>query len=94
MKKFFNQPLITIYTPTFNRAKILKNRAINSVLKQSYKNFEYIIVSDGSTDNTEQIVKSFKDKRIKFFKIKRKIQYKKNIENLWFAGPVRPNNLL
>jgi len=91
-ENFFNQPLITIYTPTFNRAKILKNRAINSVLKQSYKNFEYIIVSDGSTDNTEQIVKSFKDKRIKFFKIKRKIQYKKNIENLWFAGPVRPNN--
>ena len=37
-------------------------------LKQTYKNFEYIIVSDGSTDNTEQIVKSFKDKRIRFFK--------------------------
>tara|TARA_E500000178_G_scaffold354129_1_gene422078 strand:+ start:246 stop:1109 length:864 start_codon:yes stop_codon:yes gene_type:complete len=89
---FFNDPLITIYTPTFNRANILKSRAIKSVLKQTYKNFEYIIVSDGSSDNTEQIVKSFKDKRIRFFKIKRKILYKKNIENLWFAGPVRPNN--
>jgi len=76
---FFDEPLITIYTPTFNRANILKSRAIKSVLKQTYKNFEYIIVSDGSTDNTEQIVKSFKDKRIRFFKIKRKILYKKNI---------------
>ena len=66
---FFNEPLISIYTPTFNRAKILKSRAIKSVLKQSYKNFEYIIVGDGCTDSTEKIVKKIKDKRIKFFKI-------------------------
>lgn len=90
--KYYNNPLITIYTPTFNRAKILKKRAITSVLNQSYKNFEHIIVSDGSTDNTEKIVKSINDKRIRFFKISRKILYKKNIENIWFAGPVRPNN--
>ena len=89
---FFNKPLITVYTPTFNRANILQSRAIKSVLKQSYKNFEYIIVGDGCTDNTEKVVKKIKDKRIKFFNIKRKILYKKNIENLWFAGPVRPNN--
>ena len=70
---FFNDPLITIYTPTFNRANILKSRAIKSVLKQTYKNFEYIIVSDGCTDHTEKMVKKIKDKRIRFFKIKRKI---------------------
>lgn len=89
---FYNNPLITIYTPTFNRAKILRNRAIKSVLNQSYKNFEHIIVSDGSTDDTEKIVKNIKDSRIKFFKIKRKVLYKKNFENLWYVGPVRPNN--
>lgn len=89
---FFNEPLITIFTPTFNRASILKNRAIKAVLKQSYKNFEYIIVGDGCTDNTEEIVKKIKDKRIKFFNIKRKILYKKNVENLWFVGPVRAMN--
>ncbi len=86
------KPLISIYTPTYNRASILKERAIKSVLRQSYKNFEYIIVGDGCTDNTEKIVKKINDKRIKFVNIPRKIKYKKNIENIWFVGPVMAAN--
>jgi len=58
------QPLITVYTPTYNRSKVLRNRAIKSVLNQSYKKFEYIIVGDGCNDDTEKMVKKIKDKRI------------------------------
>ncbi len=57
--------LISIITPTFNRAYIL-GTAIQSVLTQSYANWEMIIVDDGSTDNTKKLVSDFQDERIKY----------------------------
>lgn len=59
--------LISVIIPTFNRADLIK-RAIESVINQTYGNIEVIIVDDGSTDNTEQIVKSVKDDRVKYIK--------------------------
>lgn len=58
------QPLVTVIIPTYNRAVTIK-RAINSVLHQTYKELELIIVDDGSTDDTVEIVHSYQDKRIK-----------------------------
>lgn len=52
------KPLISVIIPTFNRAAVLL-RAIDSVLKQQYKNFELIIIDDGSTDGTEILLKTF-----------------------------------
>ena len=49
---------------------MLISRSIPSVLSQTYKNFELIIVSDGSTDNTKNIVLNYSDKRIRFLKLK------------------------
>ena len=57
--------LVSVITTTHNRGNIIKE-CINSVLNQTYKNFEYIIVDNGSTDNTKEIVHAFKDKRIKY----------------------------
>lgn len=61
-------PLVSIITPTFNRAHII-SAMLNSVLKQSYVNWECIIVDDGSTDNTSQILSEYikKDNRIHYF---------------------------
>ncbi len=62
--------MITVLTPSYNRAYILKN-AYNSLLKQTNKNFEWIIVDDGSTDNTKELVQKFvNDKKItiRYFK--------------------------
>jgi glycosyltransferase involved in cell wall biosynthesis len=59
--------LFSIVIPTYNREKIIV-KTIQSVLSQTYTNFELIIVDDGSTDNTEKFVRNIKDKRIKFFK--------------------------
>ncbi|MFX4263649.1 glycosyltransferase family 2 protein [Pelotomaculum propionicicum] len=53
--------------PTYNRAITIK-RAVDSILKQTYQDFEIIIVDDGSTDNTYEIVKEFNEKRIKYIK--------------------------
>lgn len=47
--------LITVFTPTFNRAHLLP-RLFESLCKQTYKDFEWVIVDDGSTDNTEEVV--------------------------------------
>ncbi|WP_286761125.1 glycosyltransferase family 2 protein [Salegentibacter sp. UBA1130] len=63
------QDLITIITPTYNRAHII-SRAIESVLSQTYENWEYIIVDDASSDNTKEVVESFKDNRIKYIACK------------------------
>ena len=59
--------LFSIVVPTYNREKFIV-KTIQSVLSQTYTNFELIIVDDGSTDNTEKFVRNVKDKRIKFFK--------------------------
>jgi len=53
-----NRPLVSIVMPTFNRESYL-NRSISSVLKQTYSDWELVIVDDGSTDNTFQLVNRF-----------------------------------
>ena len=63
---------ISVILPTYNGAtrgegKYLK-QAIESVLNQSYSNFELIIINDGSKDNTEEIIKQYKDNRIIYLK--------------------------
>lgn len=59
--------LVSIIMPSWNTAKWI-GKSIESVVNQTYKNWELIIVDDCSTDNTEEIVRSFFDERIKFFK--------------------------
>lgn len=63
-----NTLLFSIIIPTYNRADFLSS-AINSMQKQSYSNWEVIIIDDGSTDNTKEVVsiKSKEDNRIKYF---------------------------
>jgi glycosyltransferase involved in cell wall biosynthesis len=63
-------PKISVVMSTYNRAKDYLPKAIESVLKQTFKDFEFIIVDDGSTDNTSKVVHSYKDKRIRYYKLK------------------------
>jgi len=60
-------PKISVISPTYNRAHLI-TRAVHSVLNQTYQDFEYIVVDDASTDNTEEVIKGFKDERIKYIK--------------------------
>ena len=61
---------ISIIIPTYNREKLLI-RSIKSILKQTYKNFEIIIVDDFSKDNTKNIINIFNDKRIRYIRLRK-----------------------
>ena len=66
-----NKPLISVIMSAFNSANFLEE-SIKSILDQSFKNFEFIIVNDASTDQTEKIILKYKkkDKRIIYLKNK------------------------
>ncbi len=58
---------ISIVVPIYNAEKYL-NKCIDSLVNQTKKELEFILVNDGSTDSSEKIIKEYKDKRIKYFK--------------------------
>lgn len=60
-------PLFSIIIPTFNRAHVIQ-KAIDSVLQQTFLDFELMIVDDGSEDMTEGIINTITDERLKYFK--------------------------
>src|SRR5690625_5271022 len=60
---------ISVVIPLYNKEKHI-SRAVNSVLNQTYKNFELIIIDDGSTDGSLAVVEKFDDSRIKVFTFK------------------------
>ena len=65
MKK--ESPTISVVMPVYNGEKYLVE-AIDSILNQTFKNFEFIIINDGSTDDTEKIILSYKEQRIIYVK--------------------------
>ncbi|MFM7684234.1 MAG: glycosyltransferase family 2 protein [Bacteroidota bacterium] len=68
--------LVSVVMPVFNSEKYL-HEAIDSILNQSFENFEFLIINDGSTDSSESIIKSFSDKRIKYYAFEENVGYLK-----------------
>ena len=66
-----NNPTVSIIIPTYNRSRLIA-RAVKNVLNQTYQDFELIIVDDGSTDGTREVVAGFSDERIRY------VQHDKN----------------
>lgn len=79
MKQTDSSPLISIVMPAYNAEKYIK-AAVDSVLNQSFSDFELIVADDGSTDDTGAIIKGYNDPRIKYL-------YQKN------AGASKARNL-
>jgi glycosyltransferase involved in cell wall biosynthesis len=63
--------LVSVIIPTYNRAHLV-TEAIDSVLNQTYTNFELLVVDDYSTDNTKEVIKSYSDSRLKYLPNTRK----------------------
>ena len=58
---------ISIIVPIYNASKYLK-KCLDSLVNQTKKELEFILINDGSTDDSESIIKSYNDSRIKYFK--------------------------
>lgn len=59
-------PLFSIIMPTHNRGSLIST-GIESVIDQTYADWEFIIIDDGSTDNTKAVIESYKDSRIRYY---------------------------
>ena len=62
-----NQPIVSIITPTYNHENFI-GECIESVLAQTYPYWEQIIIDDGSTDRTDEIIAQYDDERIKYIR--------------------------
>ncbi len=71
-------PLVSVLLPVFNGEEFLK-QTIESVLNQTFVNFEFIIIDDGSTDSSRQIINSFDDQRIVFIENSENLQLIKTL---------------
>ena len=69
LKMIKKSPLVSIIIPSYNRAKLLEE-TLDSILAQTWKNWECIVVDDGSTDSTEELLKMkyLNDKRFTWYR--------------------------
>lgn len=92
-KKSNDSKLVSVLIPTYNRCEILLQRSLKSVLSQTYKNIEIIIVDDGSNDNTYETLIALKNPKIKVLKNSRSsYRYPNKALYHWFAGGVSALN--
>jgi glycosyltransferase involved in cell wall biosynthesis len=63
---------VSVLMPAFNAEQFIRD-AIESILAQTFRNFEFIIIDDGSSDHTSEIIKTFKDSRIRFHRNKKNL---------------------
>jgi glycosyltransferase involved in cell wall biosynthesis len=67
-----NNPLISVVIPTYNRADMIL-RSLDSMKRQTYQNFEILIVDDASTDNTAEVIKEYNYDKIKYIRLDRNV---------------------
>jgi len=79
-----NNPKVSIVLPTYNGSKYIR-QSIDSCLSQSYTNIELIVVDDGSTDQTAEIIKSYKDPRIRYIRNEKNMRLPRSL-NIGFAA--------
>ncbi|MFA6000082.1 MAG: glycosyltransferase family A protein [Candidatus Paceibacterota bacterium] len=84
--------LVSVVIPTWNRAEILRYRTIPSILEQTYKDFEIVVVGDCCTDNTPQLLAEFKDPRIRWQNLTKRGPYPDNPVLRWYVAGTHPLN--
>jgi hypothetical protein len=85
-------PLVTICIATYNRASLLMQRALPSVLGQTYRNIEVIVVGDACTDDTEARVTALSDPRLRFFNLRERGRYPADPQLRWMVAGTAPLN--
>ena len=84
MSESKTSPLVSIWIPVFNGAELI-GRAIESCLAQDYANLEIFVFDDQSTDNTEEVVQSYraKDGRVRYFKSEKRLGFTRSLPTIF-----------
>lgn len=86
------RPFITVAVATYNRAEVLTERCIPSVLGQTYENLELIVVGEGCTDGTEETIAGIDDPRLRFVNLPQRDSYPSDATRRWMVAGTRPTN--
>ena len=88
-----DETLVSIIIATYNRSQILVERTIPSLLSQTHKNLEIVIIGDCCIDDTAERLKNVLDPRVRFYDLKRRTLYPKNPRDRWFVQGTTPRNI-
>jgi putative methyltransferase (TIGR04325 family) len=87
-----DEPLVSVVIPTFRNHALLADRAIPSVLAQSYQHFEVIVVGDAAPATAQEAVVGFNDPRVSFHNLERRGPYPEEPRRRWLVAGVPPFN--
>ena len=87
-----SEPLVSICVATYNRAEIVTERTLKSLINQTYKNIEVIVVGDCCTDNTKELIEALNDPRIHFLNLAERGHYPPESRLRWMVAGTVPMN--
>lgn len=85
-------PLVSICVATYNRAQLLRERAVRSLLSQTYTNIEVIVVGDCCTDDTASVLAKVDDPRLRFINLAQRGAYPEEPRLRWMVAGTTPTN--
>jgi glycosyltransferase involved in cell wall biosynthesis len=86
------EPLVSVIIPTWNRAELLTMRTLPSVLGQTYRNWEVVVVGDACTDDTGARIVALNEARIRFLNLPQRGSYPENPLQRWMVAGSTPAN--
>jgi hypothetical protein len=87
-----DEPLVSVVIPTFENGRLLRERAIPSVLAQTYQHFEIVVVGDDAPDEARAAVESFGDPRLRYSSLLYRGPYPTDPLSRWYVAGVPPYN--
>ncbi len=86
------QPLVSVVIPTYDNFRAMRERALPSVLAQTYPNLEVVVVGDRAPAETAQVIAELNDGRIRYHNLERRGPYSEDPHKLWLVGGTPPYN--
>lgn len=86
------QPLVTVHVPTYNRGRLVAERAIASALAQTHRNLEVLVVGDHCDEATQTAVLGVRDRRVRFENLEERGRYPSDPRLRWLVAGTAPMN--
>lgn len=86
------EPLVSVVIPTYDNHRLLRERALPSVLAQTYQHFEVVVVGDAASDEARAAVEGFADPRLRYSNLTHRGPYPEDPRSRWYVAGVPPYN--